>query len=217
MNTVITANKRETGSHSILTQLRNEGKLPSVIYGYNVEETTPVYFEYKEMAREVQRNGINHIFKIKLDGTTYSAIINEIQRDALKNQVKHFDLLSINMKEELEVDVPISIVGESVGVKEGGVLTQPNVDLKIRVKPSDIPDSIEVDISELGVGDTLSLADVRDKIKFEILNDDDYTLATVTPPTPPAEDVDPEDAAVTADDVEATGEKLDPGKPGRED
>ena len=217
MSTVITASKRETGSHSILTQLRKDGKLPSVLYGFNVEEATPIYFEYKEMAREVQRNGVNHIFKIKLDGTTYSAIIGDIQRDALKGHVKHFDLLSINMKEELEVDVPVTVVGQSVGVKEGGVLTQPNTDLKIRVLASEIPDSIEIDVSSLGVGDTLSLAEVRDQIKFDVLNEDDYTLATVTPPTPPAADVDPNAAGVTADDLEATGEKLDPSKPGRED
>lgn len=217
MQTVITATKRETGSHSILTQLRKDGKLPSVLYGFNVEETTPIYFEYKEMAREVQRNGVNHIFKIQLGDKTYSAIIGEIQRDALKGQVKHFDLLSINMKEELEVDVPVSIVGDSIGVREGGVITQPNTDLKIRVKPSDIPDSIEIDVSSLGVGNTLSLADVREQIPFDTLNEDDYTLATVTPPTPPAEDADLEAAGMTADDVEATGEKLDPNKPGRTD
>lgn len=209
MNTVITATKRETGSHSILTQLRNNGKLPSVLYGFNVTETTPIYFEYKEMAREVQRHGINNIFKVELDGKKYNAIITDIQRDALKGHVKHFDLLSINMKEELEVEVPIAITGESVGVKEGGVLTQPNVTLKIRVKPSDIPETIEVDVSELTVGATLALGAVRDKISFEVLNDDDYTLATVTPPTPAAEDVDPDEVILTADDIEATGEKAE--------
>lgn len=209
MNTVITATKRETGSHSILTQLRNNGKLPSVLYGFNVTETTPIYFEYKEMAREVQRHGINNIFKVELDGKKYNAIITDIQRDALKGHVKHFDLLSINMKEELEVEVPIAITGESVGVKEGGVLTQPNVTLKIRVKPSDIPETIEVDVSELTVGATLALGAVRDKISFEVLNDDDYTLATVTLPTPAAEDVDPDEVILTADDIEATGEKAE--------
>ena len=113
------------------------------------------------------------------------------------------------MKEELEVEVPIAITGESVGVKEGGVLTQPNVTLKIRVKPSDIPETIEVDVSELTVGATLALGAVRDKISFEVLNDDDYTLATVTPPTPAAEDVDPDEVILTADDIEATGEKAE--------
>lgn len=217
MSTVILATKRETGSRSILTQLRQEGKLPSVIYGFNVNETTPLYFEYREMAREVQRHGINNIFKIDVEGTTYNAIITDIQRDALKGTVKHFDLLSINMKEELEVDVPIAIVGDAVGVREGGVLTQPNLTLKIRVKPSDIPDTIEIDVTDLGVGDTLALADVRDKISFDVLNEDDYTVATVTPPTPQAEETDGDEANLTADDVEAVGEKLDPEKPGRED
>ena len=80
-----------------------------------------------------------------------------------------------------------------------------------------MPDSVEVDISELTVGETLSLEKVRDKISFEVLNEDDYTLAAVTLPAPSAEEVDLDVAGLTENGIEATGEKLDSHKRGSED
>ena len=214
MSTVLEATKRETGARSILTGVRNNGGTPANVYGYNTE-ATPISVDAKNLLKELQTNGQNAVFKLNVEGKTVNAVINEIQRCALKGHIKHIDFQAINMGEEIEVEVPVTIVGEAAGVKEGGVLTQPNRDMKIKVKPSDIPESIEIDVSNLGVGDTLSLADVREKIHFEVLHDDDYTLATVTPPTKVDEGADGE--ALTADDVEATGEKLDPDRPGRED
>lgn len=215
MSTVLNAKKRETGRRSTLTQLRKEGQLPAVLYGYNTD-STPISLDYKETAKTVQRLGYTSVFTIDVEGKKVNAVLTDIQRDALKGHVKHVDFLAVNMSEELEVEVPVTLIGTSVGVKEGGVLTQPNHTVKISVKPTDMPDHIEVDISDLAVGDTLALSDVRDKLNFTILNEDDYTLATVTPPTQVGE-VDDADADKTADDVEATGEKLDPSKPGRQD
>lgn len=216
MSTVIEATKREAGARSILTEVRNNGSIPANVYGYNTE-ATPISVNAKDLLKEIQINGQNAVFKLNVEGKTVNAVINEIQRDALKGLVKHVDFQAISMNQEIEVEVPVTIVGESAGVKEGGVLTQPNRELKIKVKPSDIPEAIEIDVSNLGVGDTLSLVDIREKINYEVLNDDDYTLATVTPPTKGDEGADTDAESVTADDVEATGEKLDPDRPGRED
>ena len=206
MTTVLKANKRETGKRSTLTQLRKDGQLAAVLYGYQTE-TTPISLDYKQTAKAVQSNGYTSVFNIEVDGKKVNAVLTDIQRDAIKGHVKHVDFLAINMKEELEVDVPITLVGTSVGVKDGGVLTQPNHTIKVKVKPSDIPDQIEVDISELAVGDTLSVGNVRGNYTgFTIIEEDDYTLATVTPPAPSVEDVDSDAENVAADNVEATGE-----------
>ncbi len=86
------------------------------------------------------------------------------------------------MTEELEVSVQINLVGESNGEKEGGVLQQPNWELDIKVKPSDIPESFDVDISDLEIGDTLTVADIREKSKYEILSEDEYALVTISAP-----------------------------------
>lgn len=123
MSTVLQASVRKTGVRSELTQLRKGGKLPAVIYGYNIENT-PIAIDYKEVAKEVQKRGSTSIFDIEVEGKKLKALINEVQRCPLKGQVLHVDFLSVNMDEEVEVDVPIHAVGEAIGVKEGGVLTK---------------------------------------------------------------------------------------------
>lgn len=181
MDIILQATRREPGARSTLTKLRESGQLPAVIYGYNVE-TIPVTFDYSETAKVVQKYGYTGIFKINVDGKQLNTILHEVQRCALKGTVKHVDFLSINMSEELEVEVPINPVGESIGVTEGGVLTQPIRELKIKVKPANIPDSIDVDVSNLGIGESISVADVRGSIQFEVINADEDTLITITPP-----------------------------------
>lgn len=196
MTTVLKAVKRDAGKRSTLTQLRKDGQLAAVLYGYETE-TTPISLNYRETAKAVQTQGSNSVFKVEVDGKKVNVVLTDIQRDALKGHVKHVDFLAINMKEELEIEVPISFIGTSVGVKEGGVLTQPNHTLKIKVKPSDIPDTLEFDVSKLAVGDALSVGDVRDQYtEFTIVEDDEFTLATVIPPTATVEEVDADDATV---------------------
>ena len=181
MDIVLEAKPRETGAQSTLTKLRNGGQLPGVIYGYKVDNK-PVTLDYKEMTKAVQKFGSAGVFKIDLEGNKINAVLTDIQRCALKGTVKHVDFLSINMAEELEVEIPVTVIGEASGVKEGGVLMQPIRELKIKVKPSDIPESIEVDASNVGMHESISVAEIRSTVPYEILNADEDTLVSVTPP-----------------------------------
>ena len=204
MGTVIKASKREPGSRSKLTKIRKNGQLAGVIYGYNTE-STPILLNYAETEKMVRKNGYSAVFEIELDGRKINAVLSDIQRDALKGQVKHVDFLAINMSEELEIDVSITLIGVPVGVREGGVLTQPNHTLKLKLNPIDIPETIEIDISQLNIGDTLALGAVRDKFNFEILNEDEYTLAIITHPARSEEVLNEESeevAATTTEEVE---------------
>ena len=120
--------------------------------------------------------------KLLVEGKEVNVVLNDYQSDALKGTVLHADFLAINMTEELEVSVHINLIGNSKGEKEGGVIQQPNWELDIKVKPSEIPETFDLDISELEIGDTLTVADIREKSKFEILNDDEYALVTISAP-----------------------------------
>lgn len=190
MGIVLQATTRNTGGvRSKLSKLRKQGQLPAVVYGYNIE-STPIVLDYLETAKAVQKYGRTSVFQISIDGKTkVNAVLTEVQRCALKGHVKHADFLSINMSEELEVEVPVVSTGDPIGVKEGGVLTQPVRLVTIKVKPSEMPDSIELDVSGLAMGDSISVADVRSKINFEIINPDEDTLFTVTPPASANNDV----------------------------
>ena len=140
--------------------------------------------------------------KLDVDGKSVNVVLNDYQMNVLKGQIIHADFLAINMKEELEVNVAVNLTGTSVGVSEGGMLEQPNREVTVTVKPSDIPDSIDIDVSGMAIGDTLNVADVREKIDFHIINEDDYTLATVTAPRVEEETEDTE-----TESVETTTEK----------
>ena len=196
MTTVLQAKKRETGRRSLLTQLRKDGRLAAVLYGYQTE-STPISLDYKETAKAVQKFGYTSVFSIELDGKKVNAVLSDIQRCPLKGHVKHVDFLSVNMSEELEVDVPLTLVGNAVGVSNGGVLTQPNHTVKVKVKPDAMPDTIELNVSKLAIGDTLTVAHIRSQFAYTILHDDDFTLATVNPPTATVEE--------SQDEIQATG------------
>lgn len=186
MSTVIQANSRETGHHSNLTSLRKEGYVPGVVYGFQVE-STPIAVSARELEKTLREDGRNAVITLEVEDKNVQAVLNDIQKDNLKGDYLHIDFLAINMSDALEVAVPITVVGESTGVKEGGVLQQPNRELTLNVKPSNIPESIEVDISGLAIGDTITINDIRDQVEFEIVDDDELTLVTISAPVSAAE------------------------------
>lgn len=179
--TTVKTQSRETGKQSNLTELRHEGFVPAVVYGYKTDSTTIAVSEIDllKTLREVGRNGV---MKLDVDGKSVNVVLSDYQMDVLKGKFVHADFLAINMSDELDVNVAVHLTGDSAGVREGGVLNQPNRELTVKVKPSEIPDSIDIDVSELAIGETLTVGDVRDKIKFNVMNEDDFTLASVGTP-----------------------------------
>lgn len=207
MSTAIQSKTRETKTRSALTALRKDGFIPSVVYGYNTE-STPIAVREGDLLKTLREVGRNGVIKLEVDGKQLNVVLNDFQEDALKGDIRHVDFLAIDMSEELEVDVTVHLVGESVGEKEGGVVQQPNREVTIKVKPSDIPESFDVDISEMQIGDTITVADVRGKSKFEILTDDEYALVLISAPRSEAELEELEADTGTADaEPEVIGEK----------
>ncbi|MGE7696539.1 50S ribosomal protein L25/general stress protein Ctc [Lysinibacillus sp. NPDC094177] len=181
MSTVLSVNKREAGHRSTLTQLRKEGAIPAVIYGYNLD-STPISISEKEFRKSIQKNGPNDVFSMELDGKEVNVVVSEIQQCSMKKEINHIDFLAINMSEAIEAEVPIRLVGESVGISEGGILMQPNLEVKLNVKPADIPESIEVDITKLKIGESIMVVDIRDTIDFDIISEDNHILVTIMAP-----------------------------------
>lgn len=181
MSTVLSVTKREAGHRSTLTQLRKGGAIPAVIYGYNLD-STPISISAKEFKKSIQKNGQNSVFSMELEGKKVNVVVSEIQQCSLKDEVNHVDFLAINMSEALEADVPIKLVGESIGVSEGGILMQPNLEMKIKVKPADLPEAIEIDITNLKIGGTITVAEIRENTGFDIVSEDDHILVTIMAP-----------------------------------
>lgn len=206
--TKVTTQTRESKKEN--SNLRAKGFVPAVVYGYKTESTS-IAVEEIELIKTLREVGRNGVMKLDVDGKSINAVLTDYQQDPIKGHLVHADFLAINMSEELVVAVTVTPVGDAAGVKEGGSLTQPNRELHIKVKPSDIPDHIEVDVSELNIGDTLTLSDVRDKISFDVQDEDDFTLFSVAAPRSDEElesDAETTEESEDADatDVEATEE-----------
>src|SRR5699024_4587822 len=119
-------------------------------------------------------------------------MLHDYQMDILKDELIHADFYIVDMTEEMDVDVAIRLDGEAVGTKEGGVLQQPLFELVVRAKPNNIPDEIVVDVTDLDIGDSITIADLPKSDKYEILEEEDTAVATVTAPTE-EEDLEPSD------------------------
>ncbi|WP_019157167.1 50S ribosomal protein L25/general stress protein Ctc [Robertmurraya massiliosenegalensis] len=180
MSTALQAVERTEFRNSALTKIRREGNIPAVVYG-NKLETKPIYIngaDFVKIMREVGRNGV---FPLDLNGKQVNVMLTDYQADAIKNEVIHADLLAVDMRKEIQADVRISLLGEAIGVKDGGVLQQSLHEVSVTSTPSNIPQVIEVDISHLEVGGTITIADLKTN-NFEINHDSEQTIASILPP-----------------------------------
>ncbi|WP_144513546.1 50S ribosomal protein L25/general stress protein Ctc [Bacillus sp. FJAT-22090] len=198
MSTIVKAKVREQKENA---KLRKNGYIPAVVYGYQMDSQA-IAVEEKNLSKTIREVGRNGVMKLEVDGKTVNVVLSDYQMNILKGQMIHADFLAINMQEELEVNVLVNAIGNSVGVSEGGLLQQPNREMTITVKPSNIPEGIDVDVSEMAIGDTLTVADIRGKLDYAITNEDDYTLFTVSAPRAEVETEETDDAEETTGEAE---------------
>ena len=146
-------------------------------------------------------------------------MVSDYQYDPLKNQITHIDFLAINMTEERTVEVPVQLVGEAVGAKEGGVVEQPLFNLEVTATPDNIPEVIEVDITELNINDSYSVSDIKVSGDFTIENEPEDSIVTVVPPTdePTEEEVEAMEGEAATEEPERVGEEKDDEEENKEE
>lgn len=162
-------------------KLRSQGKLPAVLHDSN--NATPLIIDLRSLRRLISNAGSNAIIKLSGLGKEQTVMLKEIQRNPLKDEITHVDLLKISTSEAVETNIPIEAVGDAVGVKEGGVLEVSLREIHIKALPAKIPEKIEVDVSELGIGGSVKVGDLTAIEDVEILSAPDETIATVVVPT----------------------------------
>ncbi|MEC3882219.1 50S ribosomal protein L25/general stress protein Ctc [Halobacillus litoralis] len=182
MAITLKANQRQNLKQSVTREIRLEGNIPSVVYGKDKEPIT-VAVNSIELLKTVRDEGKNAIISLDIEGKeTVDVMLHEYQVDPLKDELIHADFYVVNMSEEMDVEVPVHLEGEAAGSKEGGVVQQPLYDLAVRAKPRDIPEEIVVDISELNIGDSIMVGDLKESKNYEITEDENTTIVSVTPP-----------------------------------
>ncbi|HZW67757.1 MAG TPA: 50S ribosomal protein L25/general stress protein Ctc [Pseudogracilibacillus sp.] len=188
------AKQREDLSRGATNEIRNDGGIPSVVYGKG-EEAVTISVNNLELLKTLRDEGRNAIITLDVEnGDTVDVMLHEYQTDPVKGDVIHADFYVVDMTEEMDIAVPVRLEGDAVGTRDGGVLQQPLYELQIRVKPRDIPEEIVVNIEELEIGNSIAVSDLPISDVYEYLDDEETTVAVVLAPQEeelePAEDVD---------------------------
>lgn len=168
---------------------RRQGNVPGVIYG---DKKPPVLFSIssKELDAELRKPGFRtHVFEINVDGEKHSAICQDIQRDIILGHPIHIDFLRVNQTEDIRVEVPVVFLNESTcpGVKAGGTLNVVSREVPVLCKPGLIPESIEVDLGKLQIGETIHINNIVFPAGVKAGEGEDYTIVTVHAPAASAE------------------------------
>ena len=184
----INGSQRESVGKKATKALRNAGQVPCVLYGGD----KPVHFSAPELAfSKLVYTPNAHTVVIELDnGVTLSAVLQDIQFHPVTDRILHIDFYQLFEDKEIALDIPVHLVGNSRGVKNGGVLRRNNRKLRIKALPVNLPDFIEIDITPLKIGDKVSVGELPSE-GYTFLHTDNIVVCQVrTSRTAVAEDED---------------------------
>jgi large subunit ribosomal protein L25 len=178
----LTAESREGVGKGAARKIRAAGKVPAVLYGPAVEPMRLAVDALQLWHALHTDAGTNVLINLAVDGDTFLTMPREVQRDIVRGTLLHVDFLRIRRDVAIQVDVPVLLVGESVGVKEGGVVEHHLWELRVECLPTQVPESMEADISALAVGDSLHVSDLKIPQHITLLTPAEETLVSVVPP-----------------------------------
>jgi large subunit ribosomal protein L25 len=175
--------RTERGKKSIVRKLRKDGYVPGICYGA-LKESVPVYVSAKELKDALSTEAKEHVL-IKLNADKGSelnaktAILKDIVRHPLKRNYIHADFQILDMKKPIKVSVGVKLLGRAAGVAVGGILDQVRREVEVKCLPTKIPEHLDVDMSELEIGDSLHVRDIEIPEGVEILTSGDLTIAVI--------------------------------------
>jgi large subunit ribosomal protein L25 len=164
--------------------LRREKRIPAVIYGRKTE-AIPVSVSSTELDKAIKRTETMEVFlKLSLGSENYQVMLKELQADFVNGKFIHADFLTIEKDQVLDFRVPVEVVGEEVcpGVEQGGMLQILRRELDVRCTVDNIPESIKVDISGLGLGDSVHIEEIELGDNLEVFTDVNFTVVTIVAP-----------------------------------
>ena len=204
----IEVQKRDLSSKkSFVKGLRRNGDIPGIYYSHDSKESIP-FLVTEKVLREALKSD-SQVYKINVGSKLRDVIIKTIQYHPITEAMLHIDLYGVDMDTKVTVKVPIIITGQAIGVKEeGGVLNQSMTELDIECLPSDIPQNIEVDVSNLAIGDTMRLENITTADNLNLVGDSDMLIASVVAPAKQEEvEVEAELEGIDADAAEQSEEE----------
>jgi large subunit ribosomal protein L25 len=213
MDATLEAVKRETRGKNEARRLRVAGRIPAVVYGGQNQEPLAVSVDPKILSRILHSDtGVNTLIDLKVDGgATDRVLVKDFLLDPIHHKLLHADFYRLALDKKITVTVSIHVKGEAKGVKlQGGVLDFPNREVEIEVLPTEIPEHLEIDVTELTIGQGVRLKELADGANWTPVSDPDTLLLHVVAPR--AEEAAPEAAAAPAEP-----EVIKKGKPEKEE
>jgi large subunit ribosomal protein L25 len=213
--TSLPVERREAAGSRAARRLRRAGNVPGIVYGGG-EDPIPFQVDARELRHALQHAGA--VLELSIDGAgTTPVVVKELIRHPVTGETTHIDVLRVRLDQPISATVVLDLVGaeNAPGVKEGGVLEQVTRELTIEALPGDIPDAIHHDVSELQIGDTVTLESVTPPRGVTLSDDPETVVATLTPPrlqTEAEEEIEEEtelvaDSAAGEEGEEAAGEE----------
>lgn len=208
---ILEAEVRQTGSKQASKLVRNNGKVPGVYYS---KHDSPIHLAVPEKAiNPLVFTSETHLVSLKVEGKELDCIIKDVQFDPVTDRVIHFDLIGLTSGETFQIEVPVQLHGTAAGIKEGGIVQHLIHKLEIECLPKDIPQRIDIDISELKIGDSVHVSDIKvENVTF--LDPEDAVIVSVVHPKLEKEPVEGEAAAV---EEQTEPEVIGKGKPEEEE
>lgn len=186
--------------------MRKQGRLPGILYGRGRD---PQAFSVNELELRAALKAGHALLDAQLGGETVPVIVKDQQHHPVRGGFTHIDLLEVDLKQKIHSTVPLELIGvdDAPGVVQGGVLDHVTRELNIEALPTDIPDSVTIDVSALEMNTTFLLSEATIPSNLTVLDDPDETvIATITPPTKAEAPVEVEEETELVGEGEAEGE-----------
>jgi large subunit ribosomal protein L25 len=177
--------KRETGSKGLVHRLRHQGRIPAILYGPKTTPT-PVSVSETDLLARVAHTATSRIIRLKSNSAEIDGrhvILKEVQRAPVSRKILHADLYEVDLSRAIRVSVPLKFVGRAAGIAAGGILQPLEREVEVECLPLEIPESVEVDVSALGIHDVIHVSQLKFAGNVKPIYETDYPVVTVLPPT----------------------------------
>tara|TARA_A200000159_G_scaffold52055_1_gene48022 strand:- start:386 stop:1057 length:672 start_codon:yes stop_codon:yes gene_type:complete len=196
-------NRNSVGKKST-KEMRREGKVPSTLY-FKGEEPESIAVEKLKLYQALKSD--QRIYEVELKGESQYVMVKAVQYHPVTDEILHLDFMRVRRSEKMTISVPLVLVGKPIGVTEGGILSQALNQIEISCFPTNVPEQIEVNIDDMELNSSISIADVSyDDEEVDIISAEDINVASIAAPAAEEEIIEA-DADDSADDSEDGGEK----------
>jgi len=211
---VLSARSRQEKGSGVARKIRRAGRVPGVLYGRSGKSIS-IDLDALEFANGVKNISESTIVKVEVDGKPYDAFVKDTQRDILEGKILHVDFYEVESGVAVRARVSIQLKGSAMGVREGGILEFPLHEIEVECLPKDLPERIEVDISGIGVNQSIHVRDIALSDAIRVISAPDQVIALVKYAREAAAAAAPaeEEAAAAAPAAEAVAKDAKETKP----